>query len=191
MEAGNSTDGWFNPQAPKGPDANCHIPGSGGRFRDGTWDPFTFLFADYDDLDTLRFQPGYGPTSLGYGRGAEKEPDEEDEAMTIQCVKEEGVTIFVLQGRFDQRSVAEVEDAFSATFGAGEKRFVWDFEKVDYISSAGLRLMLKALKDVSRAGGGLVLCAASPTVRQVFEICGFQSLLTVVETRSAAIETLS
>ena len=52
-----------------------------------------------------------------------------------------------------------------------------DLGRLDYISSAGLRVVLIAAKRLKSVGGALVLCTLNPSVREVFEISGFASIL--------------
>ena len=55
----------------------------------------------------------------------------------------------------------------------GTQRLILDFQDLDYISSAGLRVILKATKNLKSAEGKLVLCAMQDYVKEVFEISGF------------------
>ena len=65
---------------------------------------------------------------------------------------------------------------------SGARNVVIDFENLDYISSAGLRIILKTTKDLKRTEGNIVLCAMQDYVKEVFEIAGFDSFLTIVPT---------
>lgn len=95
------------------------------------------------------------------------------------------ILVLAPQGRIDSSNAtaaeAEVLDHLN-----GHSRVVLDCAKLDYISSAGLRLVLIAAKHLKRSGGKLALCAMQPQVREVFDISGFASILTVVGTRSEA-----
>jgi anti-sigma B factor antagonist len=64
----------------------------------------------------------------------------------------------------------------------GARSVVIDFENLDYISSAGLRIILKTTKDLKRTEGNIVLCAMQDYVKEVFEIAGFDSFLPIVPT---------
>jgi anti-sigma B factor antagonist len=67
---------------------------------------------------------------------------------------------------------------------------VIDFKELDYISSAGLRVILKATKAVNREEGKIMLCAMQDYVKEVFEIAGFDSFLPIVTTMDEALKEL-
>jgi anti-sigma B factor antagonist len=59
----------------------------------------------------------------------------------------------------------------------GAKNMIFDFKELEYISSAGLRVILKATKEMKRTNGMIVLCSMQDYVREVFEIAGFDTFL--------------
>jgi anti-anti-sigma factor len=107
--------------------------------------------------------------------------------MNILSSEENGVTILAFTGRLDTNTVAAVDQAFATAVAAGGRNFVWDFAQLNYISSAGLRTVLQALKQVSAKGGKLVVCSLSRNVHEVFDISGFKSLLTICPDRAKAL----
>lgn len=107
--------------------------------------------------------------------------------MNIASSEHNGITVLAFEGRLDTTGVAAVDQAFAAATAAGATRFVWDFEKLNYISSAGLRAVLQALKQVKAKGGQLAIAAPGPMVLEVFEISGFKSLLNIYPNREAAL----
>jgi anti-sigma B factor antagonist len=62
-----------------------------------------------------------------------------------------------------------------------------DFKDLDYISSAGLRVILKATKAIKREDGQIMLCSMQDYVKEVFEIAGFDSFLPIVATMDDAL----
>ena len=72
----------------------------------------------------------------------------------------------------------------------GAAKLVIDFSSLDYISSAGLRVLLGTAKRLSQAKGALRLFGLNETVREVFEISGFATILTVVDTEANALSGL-
>ena len=83
----------------------------------------------------------------------------------------------LLEGRIDTNSAPLFEEAI---FGAldGVNELILDFEKIDYISSAGLRVLLKAEKEMSRRGG-MKLVRVGPSINDIFEVTGFCDFLTI------------
>ena len=68
---------------------------------------------------------------------------------------------------------------------------VVDFGNLDYISSAGLRVILKATKELKRSEGLFVLCEMKDYVKEVFEISGFDSFLPIVRDMEAALAKMA
>jgi anti-sigma B factor antagonist len=66
-----------------------------------------------------------------------------------------------------------------------------DFKNLDYISSAGLRVILKATKALKREDGKIMLCDMQDYVKEVFEISGFDSLLPIVGSMGDALDAFS
>jgi len=65
---------------------------------------------------------------------------------------------------------------------------VVDFEDLDYISSAGLRVILKTTKTLKRTEGKIILCSMQDYVREVFEISGFDAFLPITGRMDDALE---
>ena len=96
-------------------------------------------------------------------------------------------TIVPLQGQINSANAAEAESRLLALVDGGARHLVLDFSGLNYISSAGLRLVLVLAKRMKQEGGRLVLCAMQPHVREVFEISGFLAILDVQATRQDAL----
>ncbi len=83
-----------------------------------------------------------------------------------------------IEGRLDTTTAPELEKEIKA-ISADTKELCLDFAKLDYISSAGLRLLLAAQKLMSRQGS-MVIKNANEAIREVLEITGFINILTLV-----------
>ena len=82
-----------------------------------------------------------------------------------------------LEGRLDTMTAPELEVELNKSLG-GADSLVLDFSKLDYISSAGLRVLLSAHKAMS-AKGGMKVTNVNEIVREVFEVTGFADILTI------------
>ena len=80
-----------------------------------------------------------------------------------------------------------LESQLLALVDNGEHQWVLDLGRLEYISSAGLRVVLMLAKRIRENQGQLVLCGMHPHVREVFDISGFLAILTVVDTREQAL----
>nr|WP_316624332.1 STAS domain-containing protein [uncultured Ruminococcus sp.] len=84
---------------------------------------------------------------------------------------------FAVEGRLDTTTSPELESELSAAAGTAEK-IVLDFSKLDYISSAGLRVLLATHKKMA-GKGGLVITGVNEIVNEIFEITGFSDILDI------------
>ena len=82
-----------------------------------------------------------------------------------------------LEGRLDTMTAPELEAELNQNPGNAES-LILDFSKLDYISSAGLRVLLSAHKAMN-AKGGMKVTNVNEIVREVFEVTGFADILTI------------
>ena len=82
-------------------------------------------------------------------------------------------------GRLDSGACAAFEVELIGYLNAGSQRLLIDFSELDYISSAGLRVILMAAKRLKASGGSLALCALNDTIGEVFEVSGFDRILDI------------
>ena len=108
--------------------------------------------------------------------------------MEIVELKEGAVNTFRLQGRLDSNTSQSFEKRLMDAISDGAKNVIIDFKELDYISSAGLRVILKATKTIKRQDGKIMLCSMQDYVKEVFEIAGFDSFLPIVPTMDDALK---
>ena len=97
--------------------------------------------------------------------------------MTILQTKNENALTIALAGRLDTTTAPELEAVLNDAL-AGVEELTFDFEKLDYISSAGLRVLLAAQKTMNRQGSMKVI-HANEMILEIFEVTGFSDILTV------------
>jgi anti-sigma B factor antagonist len=107
--------------------------------------------------------------------------------MDIATHEENSVATVEFIGRLDTNTSAEAQSALSTLLDKGVQKIVIDFAKLDYISSAGLRVLLVTAKRMGASGGDLRLCGLNETVQEVFDISGFSTLLSLFPTREEAL----
>jgi anti-anti-sigma factor len=111
--------------------------------------------------------------------------------MQISEERDRGVVVVAPTGRVDSTTADRLEQHFVALVSSGERRIVVDFSGVEYISSAGLRVMLALAKRLKDARGAVGICALPEPVRQVFSLAGFLPLFAVDPTRDGAVARLA
>lgn len=90
----------------------------------------------------------------------------------------EGTTLTLApEGRLDTTTSPQLETLLNAELD-GITSLIFDFAKLDYLSSAGLRVLLTAQKRMNQQGT-MKLCNVNATVKEVFEITGFTDFLTI------------
>ncbi len=97
--------------------------------------------------------------------------------MTINKKLDGSTLTIALEGRLDTVTAPDLENELKTALN-DVKNLVFDLEKLDYISSAGLRVLLSAQKVMSRQGGMKVI-HVNEIVMEVFEVTGFVDLLTI------------
>lgn len=97
--------------------------------------------------------------------------------MNIENEFNGNVSTLKVIGRLDTTTAPKLEAVVSETIGTCDQ-LVLDFAGLEYISSAGLRVILKAQKAMA-AKGGMKLMHVNETIMEIFEITGFSDILTI------------
>lgn len=114
--------------------------------------------------------------------------------MPIASRRFADVLLAAPSGRIDHASAAQFEadlNAVLAQHGAGGGPLVLDFSQVDYISSAGLRVLMIAASQMKAKQGKLAVAALNPVVAEIFAISRFDRVLPVKATLDEALEHCS
>ena len=106
--------------------------------------------------------------------------------MDISVEHEAGVVWVGITGRVDGSTAEECHERVMAALEPADRFLVLDATDLSYISSAGLRTILRLVKHLDDRGGKLVLCGLSPEVREVFRTSGFDKIMPIVADREAA-----
>ena len=97
--------------------------------------------------------------------------------MQITKTNENNVLTIALEGRLDTLTAPQLDAEIQGKLD-GVKSLVFDFKKLDYISSAGLRILLMAQKVMNKQGN-MVVKNASSAIKEIFEVTGFSDILTI------------
>jgi len=107
--------------------------------------------------------------------------------MEVSIEQQDRVTIVKPAGYVDAVTAGAFAGALNGQLQAGNPSLVVDLDSLEYMSSAGLRVLLSVLKDARRQGGDLRLANAKAEVRQVLEMSGFTKVLQVYPTLAEAV----
>lgn len=97
--------------------------------------------------------------------------------LNIQKNRENTKASFLLEGRLDTVTAPQLEQELKDSM-AGVTELILDFENLEYISSAGLRVLLSAQK-VMNQQGTMKLVHVNETIMEIFEVTGFTDILTI------------
>ncbi len=109
--------------------------------------------------------------------------------MDMKEQKKGSVVVLTLTGRLDATTSGKLEETLLGLIERGETKLALNFHRVDYISSAGLRVLLVAAKRLKPVNGKVVLHSVNPQVREVFEIAGFTSIFPIYEAEDGAVRS--
>ena len=110
--------------------------------------------------------------------------------MEIAETRHGDIVILGLTGRLDAGSAGALEQQMLGLIDAGTQRLVVDARDLDYISSAGLRVLLVAAKRLRAVNGTVALAALKDHIKEVFDIAGFSSVFPIHPTPEAALAAL-
>jgi len=89
------------------------------------------------------------------------------------------ILIIKVNGRLDAITSPEMEKAVFDFISSGKHKLVLDFSGVDYLSSAGMRMLLSTTKKLKTLGGRLVVCNVAANVMDVLKMSGFDHVIDI------------
>jgi anti-sigma B factor antagonist len=107
--------------------------------------------------------------------------------MEINISEMKRVQLFEINGRVDSTNANEMGSALDKATEAGHNNLVLDLGGVEYMSSAGLREMVRVLKRVKRNGGDLRIANPSDRVKEVLELAGLDTIFQIYPTQVEAV----
>ena len=110
--------------------------------------------------------------------------------MEIKARKEKNAIVVSVRGKMDAVSSPKFENQLSELISQGEKDFVIDLGELEYLSSAGLRIILVTLKRLKEKDGKLFICALKGMVKEVFEISGFGAIIPIYDSVGSALSNI-
>jgi len=106
-------------------------------------------------------------------------------------IKKHGsITVVHIPVRFDAQSSRDVEHVLQEIIKSGTKTVLCNFSHTEYISSAGLRVLLSASKELKKSDRQLYICCAGSFVQEVLEISGLTTILKIFKTEKDALSDI-
>jgi anti-anti-sigma factor len=110
--------------------------------------------------------------------------------MELQVKEYKRVAAVQPKGRVDSNTAPELEAALIKLQGEGRTHIVLDLSEVEFLSSAGLRVMVSTMKNLRKGTGDLVVACPNPRAREVLRLAGLDTVFSIYETREAAIASV-
>lgn len=107
--------------------------------------------------------------------------------MDITVSEMKRVTLVEINGRIDSTNATRLGDALNEQIDAGRHQVVVDLAQVEYMSSAGLRELVSAVKKLRNLNGDLRIASPSPRVKEVLDIAGLDAIFQVFPTQVEAV----
>jgi len=107
--------------------------------------------------------------------------------MEINIREVNGVNIVEFIGNLDTNTAPEAENQINGLLDGGASKILVNFENLNYISSAGLRVLLATAKKMMASSGSLKICSLNNTVQEVFDISGFSTILSLAANETDAL----
>ena len=101
--------------------------------------------------------------------------------MEVGLTKIEEVSVLTIKGRVDTASTSKLENICNKLLSQQESKVLIDGTSIDFISSAGLRVLLKLAKEVKKYSGNLAVAHINDYVHQIFKISGFNELFPIYD----------
>jgi anti-sigma B factor antagonist len=106
--------------------------------------------------------------------------------LSIETDNTKSVSVMKVKGRVDSETAPELDAALSKLLGDGRNKIVLDLQSVDYLSSAGLRALVKALKDAQGSGGDVHLASVSEPIEVILRTVGMLQMFKMYPTSEEA-----
>ena len=110
--------------------------------------------------------------------------------MEMMVRNEERAAIIAVTGRMDAVSAPQFDKRLETLMAEGATRIIVNFQNLEYISSAGLQIVLANAKKLESIDGELLLTNLSGAVKEVFEISGFDTIFQIFDDPDAALASL-
>lgn len=108
-------------------------------------------------------------------------------SLNLSDEQSNGKEIIRLEGRLDASTAPLLETKMNEMEAAGKNLFLLDFSKVDYLSSAGMRLLLSSTKKAKAKGGKVAFCSMSDEVMEIIKMAGFERILSIYKNETEAL----
>ena len=117
-------------------------------------------------------------------------PKPKENKLVIKKIKENGIIILAPEGELNLNTVSRLRSEFDALYDQGVRKLVMDFDKVTYIDSVGLALIIEMLQRLGQNNGSLALANMGDKIKYLFEAAKIDTMLSIFKNRNDAIASM-
>ena len=107
--------------------------------------------------------------------------------MDITTSSQGTIKLVNLKGNFDISASQPFDEKLTALIDEGAKKIILDFSELIFVASTGLRMLLKTAQRLKDEKGLLHICCVNKTVMEVFEMTGFDTILSIFDSKENAL----
>ncbi len=107
--------------------------------------------------------------------------------MEVSVKEVNEISVMTFEGNLDTNTAPQAQEQIDKVIDGGSAKVLINFGDLNYISSAGLRVLLTTAKKLKASSGDLKICCLNETVQEVFDISGFSTILTVASSEDDAL----
>jgi anti-anti-sigma factor len=100
------------------------------------------------------------------------------------------IVILRLEGRLDATTSPQIEAKISQITESGKNKVIFNLQNMDYLSSAGMRVLLAVTKKIKSLNGKFIVCSLSDDVFEIIKMAGFNQILHIVSNEDKALQEL-
>lgn len=108
--------------------------------------------------------------------------------LTVTENKKGNVLILSINGKLDTITAPILEKQVFQIVNTGQNKLLLNFAGVNYINSAGLRMLLSIKKQVKSLSGKLIVCCMTSEVMEIMKMCGFDHVLDIADTEENGLQ---
>ena len=108
-------------------------------------------------------------------------------SVQVKWERKDGILIAMLIGHIDSSNADRFQSIVESEIDAEDRALILDFERVFFISSAGLRISLVLSRKFNESGKKFGVCTLADPIRNVLAVSGFDQIIPIYDSRAAAI----
>lgn len=117
-------------------------------------------------------------------------PQKKENKLVIKKIEENGIIVLAPEGELNLNTVPRLRSEFDALYEQGVRKLVVDFDKVTYIDSVGLALIIEMLQRLGQNNGSLALANMGEKTKYLFEATKIDMILSIFKSRDDAVASM-